>query len=112
MDVLFVTNRAELPEGLADTPVPGAIGWGIAKAMVAKGAPEGFTWSFDGGKGLTTLPEAGFLQQLSKALAPGRKPKALLVHLHGAGCTSADMVCRAANLAGQSMGGPTSMWCR
>lgn len=105
MDVLFVTNRAALPEGFADTPVPGPIAWGVARATATKAAAEGFAWTFDGGRGLMPLAGPAFLQQLSKALAPGRKRKALLVHLHGAGCASGDMVCRAANLA-TLYGGP------
>lgn len=105
MDVLFVTNRSVLPQGLADTAIPGPVKWGIATATPAKTAPEGFTWAFDNGKGQKELEEPAFLQQLSKALAPGKKPKALLVHLHGAGCMSADMVCRGANLA-TLYGGP------
>ncbi len=99
METLFLTNRAVSSGGLADVARPGPIGWGSATCTPAPGSPEGFAWSFDAGAGLHMLTPAAFQQRLAAAVAPGPRPKAVLMHMHGAGCMSADMFCRAANLA-------------
>ncbi|HYF09104.1 MAG TPA: alpha/beta hydrolase [Acetobacteraceae bacterium] len=79
--------------------MPGPVLWGTATCSPAQGAPEGWSWNYGGGTGLQWLDPQAVLSKLTARLSTGSSTKAILLHLHGAGCLSADMFCRAANLA-------------